>query len=101
MHLHPERFESEVLASSEPVLVDFYTPRCVPCQQISPVIDALAQDYPVCKVNAEEWMDLAIRYRVTGVPTLVIVAEGKEVARFVGVQPERKLRQALDQALMK
>lgn len=99
MLLEQERFESDVLGSAEPVLVDFYKTTCPPCRQLMATIDRLAgEGYAVSKVNVEDRPELAVRYRVSAVPTLVIVKGGAEVARFVGVQGEAALRAALDRA---
>src|SRR4051812_24904312 len=97
MLLNHDRFETDVLGSAEPVLVDFYGTFCPPCRQLAPTIDRLANDgYSVCKVNIQERPDLARKFGVNVVPTLVIVQAGQEVGRMVGLQPERKLRDALD-----
>ncbi len=99
MLLNQSSFETDVLASSEPVLVDFFTTWCGPCKAVAPTVERLAQDgYAVCKVNAEQRPELATRYGVTSVPTLVVFKGGEQVARFTGVQSERTLRQALDSA---
>jgi thioredoxin 1 len=94
-----DRFEVDVLGSAEPVMVDFFGTWCPPCRALAPAIDRIARDgYAVCKVNVQERADLATRYGVRQVPTTVVVRGGEEVARFVGVQPERVLRDALDRA---
>jgi thioredoxin 1 len=99
MLLDQTKFEADVLGSAEPVLVDFFGTWCGPCREQAPVLEGLAeQGYAVCKVDIQARPDLAVRYGVSALPTLVVVRGGEEVARFVGVQPERKLRAALDQA---
>ena len=99
MLLDQGRFETDVLGSDRPVLVDFFRTSCPPCRQLAPILDKVAEDgYPVCKVNVQDLPDLATRYRVNAVPTLLIIQGGEEVARFVGIQPEPALRAALDQA---
>jgi thioredoxin 1 len=99
MLLDQERFESDVLGSSEPVLVDFFGTWCPPCKALAPTIDKLARDgYRVCKVNIQDRPELAAEYGVNAVPTLLVIEGGKETARFVGIQSERTLKGALDRA---
>ncbi len=99
MLLDSGRFEADVLGSAEPVLVDFFGTWCRPCTELAPVLDRLAgEGYSVCKVDIRARPDLAARYRVTALPTLVVLRGGGEVARLVGLQSERTLREALDRA---
>jgi thioredoxin len=99
MLLDATRFEDEVHGSAGPVLVDFFGTWCEPCKKLAPTLDRLAlEGHRVCKVNVESRPDLARHYRVGAVPTLLILKGGEEVARFVGVQTERTLRDALHRA---
>ncbi len=99
MLLNQDRFEADVLGSAEPVLVDFFGTWCPPCKALAPTIDKIAGDgYRVCKVNVDDHPDLASRFRVNAVPALLVVKGGAVVARFVGVQRERTLKDALDRA---
>lgn len=99
MLLDQGRFEAEVLESAEPVLVDFFGAWCGPCKALAPVVERLArQDYRACKVDVQARPDLATRYGVSAVPTLLVLKGGREAARFVGLQSERTLRDALDRA---
>jgi thioredoxin 1 len=101
MLLDATRFEDEVLGSAEPVLVDFFGAWCEPCRKLAPTLDKLAgEGHRVCKVNVEAHPDLTGRYRVGGLPTLVVVKGGEEVARFAGLQSERTLRDVLSRAGM-
>ena len=85
-------FEQEVLQSNLPVLVDFWATWCGPCRMQGPIIDALAAEgYNVGKLDVDENPDIARRYNVMSIPTLILFKNGEEVQRFVGVQTKEKL----------
>ena len=85
-------FNAEVLSSETPVLVDFWATWCGPCRMQGPIIDALAADgYNVGKLDVDENPDIARRYNVMSIPTLILFKNGEEVQRFVGVQTKEKL----------
>jgi thioredoxin 1 len=86
-----ENFESEVLKSDKPVLIDFWAQWCGPCRMLSPTVDEVASETPgvkVGKVNIDEQPELAQAFGVMSIPTLVVVKEGKMVNRTVGVRPK-------------
>lgn len=95
-------FDSEVLQSAEPVLVDFWAPWCAPCRQIAPMIDELATENAgaakVGKVNIDEAQALAEQFGVSSIPTLLVFKGGEVVDRFQGAKPKSKLQDALDSA---
>ena len=83
-----ENFESEVLQSDKTVLIDFYADWCGPCKVLSPIVKEFASENPdikVVKVNVDEAQNLAINYEVMSIPTLVVIKDGKEVNRRIGV----------------
>ncbi len=88
VHFKGKNFEKEVLKSKKPVLVYFFAPWCGPCKLAGPVIDELADEYKgkvvIGKVNVDEEKELAQKYNVMGVPTVIMFKDGKEAERKVG-----------------
>jgi thioredoxin 1 len=96
-------FDSDVLNSSQPVLVDFWATWCGPCRQIAPLIDDLAVKYEgkvkVGKVDIDQNQDLAEKYGINAIPTLLLFKDGEIIERFQGVPPRVKLESALDSSI--
>ena len=94
-----ENFEREVLKSDKPVLIDFWAPWCGPCRMLSPTISEIAEEYgdkvKVCKVNVDEQGDLASMFRVSSIPLLVVMKNGKVVNSAVGVRPKSQILKML------
>ncbi len=101
LKLTKDNFASET--SNGVTLVDFWAEWCGPCRMISPIIDELANEYSgkvkVGKVNVDEEMELAEQFGVSSIPTLVILKDGNEVKRFVGLTQKAVLASALDSYL--
>ncbi len=96
MLLQEFNWKQEVLQSAEPVLVDFWASWCPPCRAMNPVIESLARDYKVCKVNVDTNQELAGRYRISSIPALLIFKDGQIAARHAGVTHEATLRAQLE-----
>jgi thioredoxin 1 len=101
VELTTQNFDTSV--SNGVTLVDFWAEWCGPCRMIAPVLDEIAGEYAgkarVAKVNIDNEGDLAARFRVNSIPTLLVIKNGQEKGRFIGVQPKAKITAALDQAV--
>jgi thioredoxin 1 len=100
--LSDQDFQSEVLQATGPVLVDFWAPWCGPCRMIAPIVEELAKEngdtLKVMKVNVDDSPQTATSYGVSSIPTLMIFKNGEVADRFVGVQPKKRLQEAIEQA---
>ena len=100
--INDTNFESDVLQSSDPVLVDFWAPWCGPGRQIGPVVEELAGEnegaVKVGKLNVDDAPNSAQSYGVSSIPTLMLFKSGEVVERFVGVQTKKRLQDAIDAA---
>jgi len=94
-------FDSEVISSGEPVLVDFWAPWCGPCRQIAPLIDQLANEnagaVKIGKVNVEENPQVSMKYGVDAIPTLLFFKGGQPIQRVQGARPKSALQTILDE----
>lgn len=94
-----ENFEKEVLQEDKPVLIDFYADWCGPCKMLSPVVEEIAnenENIKVVKLNVDEAQDLAIQYGVMSIPTLVVIKNGEETNRNVGVISKEEILQLIN-----
>jgi len=89
-------FEQQVLKSSLPVVVDFWAPWCGPCRMIGPIVEKLSEEFKgklkFCKVNVDENQQLASKYKVMSIPTLIFFKNGQLIEQSMGAVPEKTLR---------
>ena len=98
INITKDNFQQEVQAASQTVLVDFWATWCGPCQMMGPILEELAtkhSEIKVGKINVDEQLELAQRYGVRSIPTLIRFENGKETARMEGVQSKETLEQML------
>ena len=94
LHINKDNFHKEVLNSDKPVLLDFFASWCGPCRMVGPILDEIAEereDIKVCKVNIDEQPELAHRYRIMTIPTLMVLKDGHIVEQSVGAKPKHKI----------
>ena len=100
INLTNQNFEEEVLKSELPVLVDFFATWCGPCKMIAPVIEGIAESYEgkvkVGKVNVDEENELAMKYQILSIPTLVLFKEGKIVKTKVGLSSKSEIEDMIN-----
>ena len=95
-----DNFDAEVLKSSQPVLVDFWAEWCMPCRMLAPTIDKIAESYAgkvkVGKVDTDSNREVAIKYQISAIPTVILFKNGQVAQKFVGLKQEREFKEAID-----
>jgi len=103
MEVSTSTWDQEVLKASELVLVDFWAVWCGPCRMIAPTVEEIAKEYSgklkVCKLNTDENPDIASRYKIMGIPTLMLFKDGEKLDQIVGAVPKPQLKAKIDQFL--
>ena len=103
LEVNDQNFESEILQSDIPALIDFWAPWCGPCRMIAPVVEELAQQYAGkvkgAKLNVDEAPETPTRYGVRGIPTVILFKGGQDVEKIVGAAPKARLEQMINRHL--
>jgi thioredoxin 1 len=103
IHVSEGTFDTEVLRSSQPALVDFWAPWCGPCRAIAPILDELAEEYKgkvkVAKINVDENRKLAGDHGIQSIPTMLLFKDGKVVDKLIGLVPKDRLKALMDKIL--
>jgi len=93
-------FEAEVLKSEQPVLVDFWAEWCMPCRMLAPTIDKIAEAYvgkvKVGKVDTDSNREVAMKYQISAIPTVILFKDGQVAQKFVGLKQEKEFKEAID-----
>jgi thioredoxin 1 len=94
LQITKNNFQTEVLESDKPVLLDFWATWCMPCRMLSPTIDQIAEENPhikVGKVNVDEEPELAARFKIMSIPALIVMKDGEIAGQSVGVRPKEQI----------
>ena len=94
INININNFQKEVIESDKPVLLDFWAPWCGPCRTVIPIVEEIAQergDIKVVKVNIDDEPELARKFRVMSIPTLMVMKDGKIVNKSTGARPKKQI----------
>ena len=100
VEFNDSNFETEVINSDQPVLVDFWAEWCMPCRMLAPTIDKIAESYSekvkVGKLDTDSNREIAIKYQISAIPTVILFKDGQVSQKFVGLRQEKDFKAALD-----
>jgi len=101
LELRDDNFEDVVLKSDKPVIVDFWATWCMPCKMLAPTVEEIASEYKdkykIAKLNIDDAMDIATKFSVMNIPTLMFFDKGREVARMVGAASKRDILKRIEE----
>ncbi len=104
IELRDDNFEEMVLKSDRPVIVDFWATWCMPCKMLAPTVEEIANEYKdkykIAKLNIDDAIDVATKFSVMNIPTLIFFSKGKEVARMVGAASRRDILKRIEEAFV-
>ena len=98
ININKNNFQNEILNSEKPVLLDFWAPWCAPCRMVIPIIEEIAGECPdikVGKINVDEQPELASKFSIMSIPTLVVMKNGKIVQQVSGARPKKAILEML------
>ena len=98
ININKNNFQNEILNSEKPVLLDFWAPWCAPCRMVVPIIEEIAGERPdikVGKINVDEQPELASKFGIMSIPTLVVMKNGKIVQQVSGARPKKAILEML------
>lgn len=100
INLTNKNFDKEIIESDKIVLIDFWATWCGPCQMLSPILSEIAEQHKdkvkVCKVNVDEYRELAVKYQISSIPTILVFKEGEIINTFVGFCTKKELEKKLN-----